>query len=70
VPEVLSSKHGGAPDAFELTAKSYIDCKHPVVSLNIRPLKITNSNQTASDLNEGLDRFNSFFEVPTAVERP
>jgi hypothetical protein len=65
VPEVLSSKSDSAPNAFELTAESYVDRKQPVVSLDIHPLEITHGNKTVSDLNEGFDRFNPLNEALT-----
>jgi hypothetical protein len=63
VPEVLSSKYNSGPNAFELTAESYVDCEQPIVILDVHPLEITHGNKTASNLNEGFDRVNPLNEA-------
>ncbi|MGH4004122.1 MAG: hypothetical protein ACRDSO_08415 [Pseudonocardiaceae bacterium] len=69
MPEVLSSKYDSAPNAFELTAESYVDREQPIVSLDIHPLEITHGNKTTSDLNECFDRFNPLNEALTVLDR-
>jgi hypothetical protein len=69
VPEVLSSKYDSTPNTLELTAESYVDREQPVVSLDIHPIEITHGNKTASNLNEGFDRFNPFNKALTVVDR-